>query len=84
MAEQRNDYAYLERVLGYTFKNKKLLKQALTHSSVKHDASYESNARIQQLGNTVIAYTLTNYLCRKLPDTVPIGLLVSKRGMSFL
>lgn len=32
----------LEQIIGYTFQNKKLLKQALTHSSYANKKSWEN------------------------------------------
>ena len=35
--KDRNNMEELEQIIGYTFHNKKLLKQALTHSSYANE-----------------------------------------------
>ena len=44
----------LEGKLGYTFKNKNLLKTALTHSSYANEHSCECNERMEFLGDAVL------------------------------
>ena len=44
----------LEQILEYKFKNKELLKTALTHSSFANECSVQSNERLEFLGDTVI------------------------------
>ena len=40
--KEQKEMEQLERTIGYTFHNKKLLKQALTHSSYANEKSWES------------------------------------------
>ena len=41
----------LEQIIGYTFQNKKLLRQALTHSS------YANEKKLGKLGCNCLLYT---------------------------
>ncbi|XP_027188018.1 ribonuclease 3-like protein 2 isoform X2 [Cicer arietinum] len=49
----------VENIIGYTFKNKKLLEQALTHSSYPESVSYE---RLEFLGDAVLGLAISNHL----------------------
>ena len=55
--------------LGYTFRNKTLLRTALTHSSGA-DTPISSNERMEFLGDAVLAYVICDYLYEKLPNTL--------------
>ncbi len=64
---QRTDTERLEKCIGYIFKNKALLKEALTHSSYAHelktkkvDVSY--NERLEFLGDSVLSLVTSEYL----------------------
>ena len=50
----------LESRIGYQFKNKVLLKRALTHRSF----ASEHNERLEFLGDSVLSLTVTDYLYR--------------------
>jgi ribonuclease-3 len=64
-----NSLASFEEVIGYTFKNKKFLKIALTHKSyIDEHPTYESNQRYEFLGDAILDFDLTNYLFNKYPD----------------
>lgn len=54
--------------LGYTFKNKKLLKTALTHSSYSNEKHCECNERLEFLGDSVLSLIVSSYLFKKLPS----------------
>jgi ribonuclease-3 len=56
------DLQNLERRLGYEFKNKKLLIEALTHKSFKQ--SYD-NERLEFLGDAVLDLIVGEYLFKK-------------------
>ncbi len=60
------DQSGLEKVLGYSFKNKELLSEALTHSSYinehKKDYSGECNERLEFLGDSVLSIVVSYYL----------------------
>ncbi len=63
----KKDHALLEEKLGYTFKRKKHLRQALTHSSAKDD-EHHSNERLEFLGDSVLGLVVTEHLYKKYPD----------------
>lgn len=55
----------LEAILGITFKNKKLLREALTHGSYQAENPswpYQSNKRLEFLGDSVLEFFVTQYL----------------------
>lgn len=55
-----------EQKLQYTFKNKALLKTALTHSSYAHEHRCESNERMEFLGDSVLSIIISDFLFHKL------------------
>lgn len=55
----------LEKKIGYTFKNKKLLTTALTHSSYANEhknTAKESNERLEFLGDSVLGLVVSEYM----------------------
>src|SRR6185503_2879246 len=61
--------AALQTRLGYTFRDENLLKLALTHPSVAHEAGapVEHNQRLEFLGDAVLQLALTRELFEKFP-----------------
>jgi ribonuclease-3 len=59
----------VEKLIGYTFKNPELLKQALTHSSYasEHKAA-DNNERLEFLGDAVAGLATVNFLYLNLPN----------------
>ena len=58
-----------EKTIGYSFKDKKLLKIALTHKSyLDENPDLISNQRYEFFGDTILDFDLTEYLFRKFPD----------------
>lgn len=57
----------LEKILGYTFKNKALLKQALTHSSLTTDVS-KNYERLEFLGDRVLGVAMAHLLYKTFAD----------------
>lgn len=62
-----------EEILGYKFKNKELLNNALTHSSYANEVHsvYGSNERLEFLGDSVLSIIVSEYLYinfKKLPE----------------
>ena len=51
-----------EKNIGYTFKNKELLKTALTHTSYAHDKKIESNEKLEFLGDSILEFVTSEYL----------------------
>ena len=65
---RRSTLETLEEKLGYHFKNKELLKEALRHSSFLNedsDKTHQSNERLEFLGDSVLGLTAVEYLFRK-------------------
>ncbi|WVY89220.1 hypothetical protein V8G54_034734 [Vigna mungo] len=60
--------AELERILCYRFKNRKLLEEALTHSSFTEGVSYE---RLEFIGDPIISLAISNYLFLAYPNLDP-------------
>src|SRR5437870_573077 len=59
----------LEFKLGYTFKNRQLLSQALTHSSHANEksAGEEDNEQLEFLGDSVLGFLVSDFLFRTHP-----------------
>ena len=51
-----------EEKIGYTFKNKLLLKNALTHTSYAYENKVESNERLEYLGDSILEFISSKYL----------------------
>ncbi|KAM0063757.1 putative ribonuclease III [Helianthus debilis subsp. tardiflorus] len=68
--------AAVESILSYSFKNKRLLEEALTHSSCTDGFSYQ---RLEFLGDSVIALAISNFFFLKYPD-VDAGILSRLRA----
>ncbi|MFP3014062.1 MAG: ribonuclease III [Arsenophonus sp.] len=61
--ENRQEIKQLQCKLGYTFKQIKLLKQALTHRS----ASSIHNERLEFLGDSILSFVIANNLYNRFP-----------------
>lgn len=59
------NFTEVEKIIGYTFKNKKLLERALTHSSYSNEHKVESNERLEFLGDAVIEFIITEILYKE-------------------
>lgn len=66
-------YEDLETALGYSFKDKRLLKQALTHSSITGDIE-ENYERLEFLGDRVLGLAVAEMLYKEF-KTEPEGSL---------
>lgn len=71
----------LEAKLGYTFRDRRLLENALTHSSYANEnhSPSGSNERLEFLGDSVLGMVTADFLYRKHPD-LPEGELTRKRA----
>lgn len=61
----------LEQGLGYTFRNKALLENALTHSSYANEnreKNIPDNERLEFLGDSILGFVVADYLYRNYPD----------------
>lgn len=60
---QNFDVKQVEKIIGYTFKNKNLLKSAFIHSSYANEhRETKSNERLEFLGDSVLSVIVTNYI----------------------
>ena len=61
-------YTDLERVIGYCFKNKELLKEALTHKSFAGERrSSKHNERLEFLGDSILGAVVADYVYNQCP-----------------
>ena len=71
----------LEEKLGYTFQNRALLENALTHSSCANESrgKLQSNERLEFLGDSILGMVVAEHLYRNHPD-LPEGELTRTRA----
>ena len=66
-----SDLKRFQEIIGYTFKNEQLLKQALTHSSYaneKHLKKLSDNERLEFLGDAVLEVVSSEFLFANYPN----------------
>ena len=51
-----------EKEIEYEFKNKELLKKALTHTSYAYENNVESNEKLEFLGDSILEFISSKYL----------------------
>jgi len=75
------DLAELQNRLGYHFRDESILRLALTHPSVAHEASTPTphNQRLEFLGDSVLGLILSQQLYEKFPEADE-GLLTKSRA----
>ena len=56
------DLKEFEKKIGYEFKNQKLLKTALTHTSYAYENNVESNEKLEFLGDSILEFLSSKYL----------------------
>lgn len=63
-------YTELEQGLGYCFQNKKLLENALTHSSYANERrdGRPDNERLEFLGDSILGFVTADFLYHRFPD----------------
>jgi len=89
------DYSELERVLGYTFRNRELLERALRHASWcneqpkgQGDEQPQDNERLEFLGDAVLALVVGDRLMTRYPQlregelSITRSQVVSEAGLS--
>ncbi len=82
----------IEAIIDYTFKNKQLLLQALTHKSYtnEHTEYVLHNERLEFLGDAVLELAISDLVFKKFPDIPEGGLtriraeVVSEKGLSVI
>ena len=75
-------YQELEAGLGYTFQDRELLKNALTHSSYANENRAQGiadNERLEFLGDSILGFVVAEYLYRNFPNK-PEGELTRMRA----
>lgn len=64
-------FAEIEKRIGYTFRDRQLLKKALIHRSHRNESRYveeENNERLEFLGDAVLGLLIAEALYRAYPD----------------
>lgn len=77
-----NSLSELESRIGYCFKDKSLLKLAVTHSSYGNEVHHDklmNNERLEFLGDAVLELTVSEVLFEKYPD-MPEGEMSKMRA----
>ena len=54
----------IEKKIGYTFKNKKILQRAFMHSTMANDLNVESNERLEFFGDAILDFIVSEYLVK--------------------
>lgn len=90
------DYKKIEKIIGYSFKNKELLKTAFTHSSFANENNCKSNERLEFLGDSVLGFIVTKKLYndyklsegelskfrQKLVSEQPLAFIIEELGLA--
>ena len=79
----QQDISILESAIGYSFRNRDILREALTHSSYANELRAKKrtavcNERLEFLGDAVLSSVVSEYLFLKYPD-LPEGELTQRR-----
>ncbi len=82
---QISDISGLEKRIGYSFKNKNILKEALTHSSYANELKARKqeavcNERLEFLGDSVLSVVVSEHLFEKFSSN-PEGDLTQRRAL---
>ena len=56
------DFERFESNIGYTFNNKNLLEEALTHTSYAYENKTKSNERLEYLGDSILEFIMSEHL----------------------
>ena len=65
---KRFDVDAIEKIIGYTFEDKRILLEALTHSSYANENADFSYERLEFLGDSVLGFIVSSFLFKKYPD----------------
>ena len=71
-----------EQIIGYEFKNKKLMQNALTHSSYANEMNgkVQHNERLEFLGDSVLGVITADYFYHN-HNNLPEGIMTKKRAV---
>lgn len=61
------DFTLLEQSIGYTFQNKELLTNALTHTSYAYENHIASNEKLEFLGDSILEFLSSKYIYQNYP-----------------
>ena len=61
MSAERFPFVEIEKKIGYTFRDKKLLLEAFTHSTYANKHGGKDNERLEYLGDTVLQLVVTEW-----------------------
>jgi ribonuclease-3 len=64
----QEDLDQLQRILGYRFRDRTLLREALTHPSYRRQGAAISHERLEWLGESLLSTLLTEELCLLYPS----------------
>ena len=65
---RNNVYTDIERIIGYCFKDKAVLKEALTHKSFAGEhRSAKHNERLEFLGDSILGAIVADYIYNQCP-----------------
>ena len=70
----------LEDRIGYTFRNRSLLRQALTHLSYANEQKTDSNSALALLGDSLLNALITWKLYQEKPNAKPGDLTETRKG----
>ena len=68
MARVADSTATLQKALGHKFRDKALLRQALTHSSARDGKAADDNERLEFLGDRVLGLAIAELISEMNPD----------------
>lgn len=62
------DIEQIEKIIGYTFIDKRNLVEAFTHSSYANENADLSYERLEFLGDSILGFVVANYLFKQYPE----------------
>lgn len=62
------DIEQIEKIIGYTFIDKRNLIEAFTHSSYANENADLSYERLEFLGDSILGFVVANYLFKQYPE----------------
>lgn len=75
----KNNILEIEKIIQYSFRNKGLLEEALTHSSFANENKTKSYERLEFLGDSLLEYIVSDYIYANFPE-LPEGKLTKLRA----
>lgn len=64
----KEDLSIFEKEIGYEFKNKELLVNALTHTSYANEFGSNSNEKLEYLGDSILEFVSSEWLFKNYPN----------------